>query len=210
MLNKKSLMILVLLLTLLMVGCGGLSGQGDKIILIAPPLSGEGDAPDEQTRFTAISVSSQLGATAGGSGSFSVNSGAPEAMAQAINEKRCEAGLTPIAANALLNQAAEAHSRYLANDATLNSDGDPGAMISSTGYVRTGGWQLLMCGGPTDDAQAYFDNWWNNGYQDTFLSNYQEIGVGLITDETGFSYISVFFTSPASGITLPSCSDLGF
>ena len=126
MLKKKSLIMLVLLLAVLMVGCGGLFGLGDKSILIAPPLSGEGDAPDENTRFTAISVSSQLGATAGGSGSFSVNSGAPEAMAQLINEKRCEAGLTPIAANALLNQAGETHSRYLAGDGTLNSDGNPG------------------------------------------------------------------------------------
>lgn len=207
MLKKMCLMMAVLLLMALVVGCGG---GGDEEIIVAPPLFGEGDEPDEGTRFAAISLDSQLGATAGGSGSFSVNSGAPEAMAQLINQKRCEAGLTPIVVNALLNQAAETYSRYLAQDATLNSDGNPGTMISDTGYARGGYWYLLMCGGGSDDPQDYFDNWWNYGGADTILGSYQEIGVGLITDKTGFSYISLMMTTPATPITLPSCSDLGY
>ncbi len=208
MLKKISLIMAVLLVSMLVIGCGG-GGGGDDEIISAPVLYGEGDAPDEDASFAAISLDSKLGATAGGSGSFTVNTAAPEAMARAINEKRCEAGLTPIVANGLLNQAAETHSRYLAGDATLNSDGNPGSMISATGYARTGGWQMMMCGGYNDDPLAYFNNWWSRGYDGTFLSNYQEIGVGLITDDTGFSYISVFLTSPAGGIALPTCADLG-
>jgi hypothetical protein len=114
-----------------------------------------------------------------------------------INALRQRNGLAPLAPNALLIAAANAHSTYLANnpwgDAHREENGStPQSRALAAGY--TGRVSENVAGGSNANAEWVF-NWWMNStvHRNNILhSNWTEIGVGFARGPRGRFYTLVF------------------
>jgi uncharacterized protein YkwD/LysM repeat protein len=122
----------------------------------------------------------------------------PEALAiaRAVNSRRAEAGLAPLAIHPLLNQAAQQH----VND--MVSNGHYGHMGSDGSYVRqrvglvgysAGGWasENWVAAANVDRAMT----WWMNDWihrENILNPRWREIGIGAGQSKLGYIFVTVF------------------
>ncbi|NJN93094.1 MAG: CAP domain-containing protein [Anaerolineales bacterium] len=117
-----------------------------------------------------------------------------------INAERTSRGLAPLAFDALLAQAAEAHSQDMINRnffSHINPDGlDPGDRVANAGYSASTVGETIGAGYTT--PAAMLTGWLNSpGHRDILLSpNFTEIGLGYVTGGTYGHYWTAVFARP--------------
>lgn len=104
-----------------------------------------------------------------------------------VNERRCAAGLTPLALNNNLNQAAQKHSNRMAR---LNFFGHTDPYNGSTfqSRIRAAGYQgsslAENIAAGQSSAQQVFNTWWNSGGHRANLMDpaYRHMGLGYASN----------------------------
>lgn len=105
-------------------------------------------------------------------------------LLSATNQRRAQAGLAPLAANAQLSQAAQAKATDMANRnywAHNTPDGvQPWTFIANTGYNYTRAGENLACG--FNDSNAVITGWYNSpSHRDNMLgAAYKDVGFGIV------------------------------
>jgi uncharacterized protein YkwD len=105
-------------------------------------------------------------------------------MLTLVNQKRCAAGLTPLALNATLNSVAQSHSTRM-RDLNFWSHDDPYSGLDPFERMRAAGYNYwaaaenIAIGRST--VQGTFDDWWNSrqGHKENMMNrNMREMGLG--------------------------------
>ncbi len=127
-----------------------------------------------------------------------------------VNEKRCKAGLVPLALNTSLTNAAQTHSNrmiqmnFFAHDDPYNGT-SPWDRIASAGY--TGGTLAENIAAGQTTAENVFNTWWrSSGHKRNIMNrNFREMGLGYAQGGTyGHYWTQTFGTRPgATGGTCP-------
>lgn len=127
-----------------------------------------------------------------------------------VNEKRCKAGLVPLALNPSLTNAAQAHSNrmmqmnFFSHDDPYNGT-SPWDRIASAGYTGTTLAENIAAGQTT--AEVVFNTWWrSSGHKRNMMNrNFREMGLGFAQGGSyGYYWTQTFGTrSGATGGTCP-------
>jgi Ca2+-binding RTX toxin-like protein len=118
-------------------------------------------------------------------------------MLELVNAERKKVGAQPLAFDGDLNEAADAHSKYMiAVDKFAHEgigDGDPGTRIQKAGFVFSGStifgeniaWMSMNAGALNDEVLQLHKNLMNSpGHRANILNTtYREIGIGLQTGD---------------------------
>lgn len=125
-----------------------------------------------------------------GSCSFTANAGYVQAAIMLINQARAGNGLPPLAENAALDAAAQAHSQDMACNNLISHTGSDGSnwgdRIRAQGYAYTRALENIYAGDPAGGAQDAVDWWLNSAvhYANIMDPDVSEIGVGFASTET--------------------------
>ncbi len=121
-----------------------------------------------------------------------------------LNAERAREGLGPLALDARLTAAADAHSRdqstwsldrWYAAAHTGSNGSNAGQRITAAGYVWTG-WAENVAFGQRD-AAAVVSAWMNSaGHRKNNLGSYTHVGVGLAFNASGTPYWTMVFANP--------------
>ena len=127
-----------------------------------------------------------------------------------VNEKRCQAGLVPLALNPSLTNAAQTHSNrmvqmnFFGHDDPYNNS-SAWTRIAAAGYTGTTLAENIAAGQTT--AEAVFNAWWSSkGHKRNLMNrNFREMGLGYAQGSTyGHYWTQTFGTrSGATGGTCP-------
>jgi uncharacterized protein YkwD len=113
---------------------------------------------------------------------FKFISGYEEQLQYLINQKRCAAGLAPLALNAELNRAAMRHSEDMFTNNFFSHTGSDGSSfvqrISRAGYKGSAVGENIAKGYP--NTESVFNGWWNSpGHKANIMnSGAREFGIG--------------------------------
>lgn len=127
-------------------------------------------------------------------------SGAVQQVVDITNARRAEHGLPALSHNAVLTNAAQAHSADQAAANTMGHAGtdgsNPGDRITRAGY-RFSAWGENVAAGYGDGASV-MDGWMNSaGHRANILSgNFTEIGIGLAHSANGTPYWTMELARP--------------
>jgi uncharacterized protein YkwD len=118
----------------------------------------------------------------------------------ATNQNRIQNGCQPLTVNALLNQAADRHSKDMALNDVFDHTGSDGSTpeqrIAATGYTANATGENIAAGNPTPE-EAVMD-WMNSlGHRANILDcNFTEIGVGyyFLANDTGNNNYNHYWT----------------
>ena len=149
------------------------------------------------------SGSSSSGNTSGSTTScnFSQNAGYVSQIESLINSERQKNGLPALTVNALLTNAAQAHSADMACSSLLSHTGSDGSYVNTrivaAGYSPSYSEEIIYAGG---GPQVAF-NWWMNDklHRDAILntkSSEMGIGYAYLDSSTYGGYFTVDFASP--------------
>lgn len=124
---------------------------------------------------------------------------AVQQLAQAINQKRADAGLAPLVVHPLLNQAAQAHVDDMIANHIYGHQGSDGSFVrqrvQQTGYTAGGfASENWVSANDIDGGMR----WWMNDWihrENILNARWQEIGIGVGNDPTGGVILVTVFTA---------------
>jgi len=122
----------------------------------------------------------------------------------AVNAARAQAGLAPLAENALLHQAAQTHSNDIAWNAAYSHWGSDGSTVAQrvarTGYAAHPAVSENWVSSTSPDGAM---RWWMNDYihrVNILTARWQEIGVGFTAKSNGeMIFVTVFSAGRGDG-----------
>jgi LysM repeat protein len=128
---------------------------------------------------------------------------AGQAIAAAVNQARIDAGLHPLAVNALLTQAAQNHVNDMINNYVYGHYGSDGSNVRTrvirTGYSNT---PWVSENWVSSSSVAGAMNWWMNDYihrVNILTGHWTEMGVGVGSRGSEMIFVTVFSASGGNG-----------
>ncbi|HMN28950.1 MAG TPA: CAP domain-containing protein, partial [Caldilineaceae bacterium] len=127
-----------------------------------------------------------------------------QAIADAINQRRADAGLSPLGLNPLLTQAAQGHVDDMINNGAYGHIGSDGSYVGqrvqrvgySSGGLASENWVSAV--NPSDAMTWWMNDWIHR--ENILNPRWQEVGVGASTSASGrMIFVTVFAAGNGAG-----------